>query len=57
MIAGPLTHLSFRRAGKDYGRKHTPMPPTNAQRYRAYRIALAMRAALQPNTRDWGFRA
>ena len=57
MRPGPLTHLSLRRAGHHFGRPHTPTPPTNAQRYRAFLIAMARLTQLQPNKRDWQFRA
>ena len=57
MRPGPLTHLSLRRAGYQCGREHTPQPPTNAERYRAFLIAMARLTQLQPNSRDWQFRA
>ena len=57
MTAGPLTHLSLRHAGHHCGRQHTPKPPTNAERYRAFLIAMARLTQLQPNTRNWQFRA
>ncbi len=36
MIPGPLLHLSLRRTGHHCGPKHTPVPPTNEERRRAW---------------------
>lgn len=48
-----LTHLSLQRAP----RLHNQMPdaPTNAERLRALRVALAMRPASVGNVREWNF--
>lgn len=49
-----LLGLSLRRAGYHCGRQHTPQPPTNETRYRAWRDLMPVPKG---NDHQWPFRA